>query len=68
MKRIISTRAKIEILSIINLGRNLNEEDEPQDKYKPTPWSNPKAKAKGKSIISKYGAPTEICFPSVIAS
>lgn len=64
----ISINTKTETLSMSNLGKNLKDEEVPQDRYKANPCSNPKAKAKGKRITSKYGAPTEICFPSVIAS
>ena len=63
-----SIKVKIETDSMNNLGMKLKDVDLPQDKYKATPWSNPKARAKGKSIISKYGAPTEICLPFVKAS
>ena len=56
------------ILTIKDENKNLKDEEVPQDRYKANPCSNPKAKAKGKRITSKYGAPTEICFPSVIAS
>lgn len=46
----ISINTKIETLSMSNLGKNLKDEEVPQDRYKANPCSNPKAKAKGKRI------------------
>ena len=64
----IISKVKIETDSMSIRCRNVKDLVEPHERYKAKPCKIPRRIAKGKSIASKYGAPTEICLPSVIAS